>query len=196
MTEIEDGQPYDREHWQRLNRDYALAGLPPVMPEDWPKINAMAEHMDFVIRVPSSELDSNLKGQAAAAEKLGGELRPDNDFFAELNIEPPTAGLDTSWFPEYQDNTTCLRAFVFNRLSDGWVWVPLERYEQWTEVAAAYRNTKSICQVHSVRGCDYFKRDPKPSPQNPLSNYVVNRGEILVILFVCSLCRERMDDPS
>jgi hypothetical protein len=196
-TNVDEGQPYDREHWQRLNRDYAVAGLPPVMPEDWAAINAMAEQMDAVIRTPGGELDHNLKGQAAAAEKLQWALRPDTyDLFNELNLEQPATGLDTTWFPDYQDGDTCLRAYVYNRLSDGWVWVPLQRFEQWTEAATAYRHAKSVCQVHSVPGCDYFRADPVPSPEKPLTDHLVNRGETLVILFVCPLCRERMDDPS
>lgn len=197
MTDIDDNQPYDREHWQRLNQDYARAGLPPVMPDQWAAINAMAEEMDAAISTPGGELDYNPKAQAAAAEKVQWAVRPDAlGVFNELKLEHPTATTDTNWRPDYQDGDTCLRAYVYNRLRDGWVWVPLQRLEEWMEVAAAYRHPKQYCQIHSVSDCDYFAKDPTPRAERPLTDYLVNRGETLVILFVCPLCRERMDDPS
>ena len=193
----DDDQTYGRDQWHSINQMYAKAGLRVVLPEDWEAINAMADEMDRVMCTPAGELDANPKAQAAAAEKLRDALRPFVDhMFPEMSDEAPVLRIDTTWWPDYREGDTCLRAFVYDRTADAWVWVPLQRYEQWEEVSAAYRTPKSICLVHSVRECDYFKKDPTPNPDRPLRAYAINRGEILVILLVCPACRERMDDPS
>lgn len=195
MTDIDsEDQQYDRAHWQQLNRDNAIAGLPPVMPDQWAGINAMAEEMDNLLGVPVAELDNNPKAQAAAAEKLREALRPDNqDDFEEMHLDIPEPGLDTRWRPDYQGGDICPRAYVYSLPARTFMWVPLQDYGQWEQVAAAYKDDKLRCQVHCIRGCEYFANTP---PTMPLTAYIVNRGETLVILYICSLCRQRMDDPS
>ena len=38
-----DGELYHRTFWQQVNQDNALAGRPPLMPEDWAAAEAMDE---------------------------------------------------------------------------------------------------------------------------------------------------------
>lgn len=44
-TDVSDGEPYDREYWQRLNQDYSRAGVAPVMPWERDAITGMADQM-------------------------------------------------------------------------------------------------------------------------------------------------------
>lgn len=193
MSDYED-EMYDREEWQSINRMYAAAGVRVVMPDEQEAINAMAAEMDEALRVPETGLDNNPLAQAAAAEVVRNALRPpDEDEFAGLHLDIPEPLLDTRWHPDYQDGGTCLRAYVYHRLAGRFAWVPLQRYEQWEEVAETYRDAALRCQVHNVRGCEYYTNEPMTES---LRSYVVARGETLVILFMCSKCRHRMDDPS
>lgn len=198
MTDLSDeNTPYGREHWQQLNQDYARAGLPPVMPEDWPAINAMAEQMDAVMVGSLGELDGNPLAQAAAAQVIAEGLRPDDKFWQDLKLPLPAINTDTRWCPDYDEADTAtprVRAFVYDRRADAHVWVPLTDRQQWTEVADAYRFPNTNCQARNHPDCPYFQQHR--STDVPLTAYAIDRGENLVILFVCPTCRTRMDNPS
>lgn len=198
MTHDDDrGEPYGRHHWQQLNQDYARAGLPPVMPEDWPAINAMAEQMDAVIVSTPGELDNNPLAQATAAHVVQEAVRPDHSFWRDLNLEPPVVSTDTRWCPDYDESDTSIarvRALVYDRQADSYVKVPLTESGQWAEVAEAYRYSHTKCQAHNHPDCQYFQNPF--ATDLPLTAYAIDRGENLVVLFVCETCRTRMDNPS
>lgn len=183
---------YDRREWHAVNQMYAAAGLPVVMPEDWGRIEAMAAHMDQVLADNQyvGELSGNPLAQAVASEMVCYALRP-QDINEDWEPDPPH--VDARWCP--QDQSAAVRVLVVSRRTGEPVWVPLTRITDWEHVAQAYAPDQ-LCSAHNHPDCDYFTRSAVPAPDKPLRPYLIPRGENAVIIYVCPVCRKRMDNPS
>lgn len=176
-----------RERNQRLNQTNAAAGLQVLMPEKAAAVNAAAEKLASASSGRMSELHSNPQAQAVAGELLR-EAFPWLDIDNKTDTTDFKVPFDTRWAEE----SAPFRALIRTAATKTVVWVPISGLaKQIPEVAAAYLDPESPCDAKNHPDCNYYQDEPS---WPDLAAYPIKRGEIVVITFMCSTCRERCNN--
>ena len=184
MSTTENLHPH-RETRQRINQTLSVVGAPAVL--DWSETEKAVAALDRSILGELSELDRNPLAQAVAGELLR-EALPWLDVENRADTADFEVPVDTRWASE----DAPFRALIRDGATKAVVWVPLsDPVKQWREVAATYLDPRSPCDAHNHPDCKHYEGEPS---WPDLAAYPIKRGDRIVIVFMCSICRERCNN--
>jgi hypothetical protein len=169
MADTNEGKIYDREFWQHMNQDHALAGLPPVMPADQPAAEAMDDAMCLELPYDNE----------AVARRITGHLVKD---FLNAWDAVGARQVDTSWCPEDQAGLFALsraygRALALRDITQ------LDTLR--TDMAGLWR-----CDVKINRNCGLVVGGA--NADYPVQFLAIKRGQYVCAFTACVDCMEHI----
>jgi hypothetical protein len=178
LTDNNEDQLYDREFWHRINQANAPAGAPPVMPDQWAEITAMADQMSnaLCLELP---YDRNLVAQRIAGHMVKEHIKA-WDAVGHRSV-------DERWCPESE---ATLYALNYSGIP-AWI-TALRSIEQLRGIKEDLLTGGGYfrCNARVNRHCDLTVSGMNATyPVEPLA---VKRGEYICVFIACRACLEHI----
>lgn len=158
----------------RINQALAASGGRVVLPNEWPAIDELTEKISRYDFVRLSNFDDNPDAQDLAAQ-LDAHCRTSWKY-----AEPAPEGdilIHYGWWPDYDyTNPTQLFALTWGF----WEALPLERPEDWRNVALEVQHRGPHCHLHEADDCQDTNTE----------TFAVKRGEFIHVFVCCPPCLE------
>jgi len=165
------GTLYDKDFWHSMNQGYAVAGLPPIMPEDWARTEAMDNAA--CLELPHDR-DSVARRLAGNMVKAHIRIR---DLVGKRTVWP-------QWCPEHNESRPDTMASLYVLTMDQpSVIIALRDITQLAEAASEALVHQSSCEARVTRWCE---------PGCATDVLTVKRGEYICAFKACRACMQHI----